>query len=134
MHGHCRARQSVHNSAIRAFQNSAPSRVCNGPNLSNPLISIEEPIGLTRPGHHPTTRDSIVSLQSRFVRNVRGNMAARRLQLFAQREWANELSSFSVEISGQTHACLERVDRFRVFQFAKERFQTGRYCESSDFG
>ena len=42
--------------------------------------------------------------QSRFVQNapqnVRGNMAARRLQLFAQREWANELSSFSIEISG----------------------------------
>ena len=28
-------------------------------------------------------------------------MAARRLQLFAQREWANELSSFSIEISGE---------------------------------
>jgi hypothetical protein len=42
--------------------------------------------------------------QSRFVQNapksVCGNMAARRLQLFAQREWANELSSFSIQISG----------------------------------
>jgi len=50
--------------------------------------------------HRPTQ-----SFVQNVPQNVRGNMAAWRLQLFAQREWSNELSSFSIEISGSFHRC-----------------------------
>ena len=83
----------------------------------------------------------VFAVRSRYVQNallnVRGIMTARRLQMFAQREWASELSSFSIEIGGPAPVKVTRlpatftVTRARGFvRRDKSRLFSLRNCRS----